>query len=173
MNSTEFLITPFLKNPLDGCLWINTFVLSKKMSHIFPGSVFSPLNWKTGNESELNILNTQPEDCFQPSQTSAMKLFLRKQLTVETAIMRSSPLVVLCKEGVLTNFAKFTGKHLSQSLVFNEAVDLQSLTLSEKEIPAQMFSCEFCEISHNTIIKGPKKLSFSAKMRHCRCSTRF
>ena len=58
-------------------------------------------------------------------------------------------------------------------LVFKEAADLQSLTLSKKEIPAQMFSCEFCEISHNTIFKGPKKLSISAKKRHCRCSTRF
>ena len=26
-----------------------------------------------------------------------------------------------------------------------------------------MFSCEFCEISHNTIFKDPKKLSISPK----------
>ena len=48
-------------------------------------------------------------------------------------------------------------------LVFNEAADLQSLTLSKTEIPAQMFSGEFWEISHNTIFKEPKKLSISAK----------
>ena len=37
---------------------------------------------------------------------------------------------------VLRNFAKFTGKHLCQSL--------------KKEALAQVFSCEFCEISKNT-----------------------
>ena len=40
-----------------------------------------------------------------------------------------------CKKGVLTYFAKFTRKHLQQSLAFNEATGLQSLTLSKKGIP--------------------------------------
>ena len=128
-------------------------------------------------EFQLNILNPQPEVYFQPSQTSAMELFLRKQLTVDTAIIRSSRLVVFCKKGVLTNFAKFTRKHLHQGLVFNETADIQSLTLSKKEIPTQMFSCEFCQISRNTIFKEPKKLSISTKKNKkktpCRCSTRF
>ena len=35
-----------------------------------------------------------------------------------------------------TNFEKFTRKH-------------------QKDIPLQMFSCEFCEISHNTFFKEP------------------
>ena len=47
--------------------------------------------------------------------------------------------LTLCyKKGVLRNFAKFTGKHLCQSLFFNR------VTLT------QMFSREFCEISKNT-----------------------
>ena len=33
---------------------------------------------------------------------------------------RSSRSKVFCKKGVLTNFAKFTGKHLCQSLFFNK-----------------------------------------------------
>ena len=70
--------------------------------------------------------------------------------------------MVFCKKGVLTNFADLTRKQLRQSLVFNEVADLQSLTLSKKEIPTQMFSCEFCEISHNSTFEGPKKLSISA-----------
>ena len=41
--------------------------------------------------------------------------------------------VVSSKKGALRNFAKFTGKHLCQSLLFNK-----------------VFSCEFCEISKNT-----------------------
>ena len=43
-----------------------------------------------------------------------------------------------CKKGVLRNFAKFTGKHVCQSLFFN------------KETLAKVFSREFCEISKNT-----------------------
>ena len=31
-----------------------------------------------------------------------------------------------------------------------------------------MFASEFCEISHNTFFKEPKKLSISAKERHRR-----
>ena len=42
------------------------------------------------------------------------------------------------RKGVLRNFAKFTGKHLCQSLFF------------KKETLAQVFSCEICDISKNT-----------------------
>ena len=48
---------------------------------------------------------------------------------------RSRP-EVFCKEGVLRNFTKFTGKHLCQNLSFNKVAGLRS--------------CEFCEISKNT-----------------------
>ena len=50
--------------------------------------------------------------------------------------MRSSRPELFCKNGVLANFAKFTRKH-------------------QKDIPLQMFSCEFCEISHSTFFKEP------------------
>ena len=43
-----------------------------------------------------------------------------------------------CKKGVLRNFAKFTEKHLCQSLFF-----------IKKEALAQVFSYEFCGISRN------------------------
>ena len=47
------------------------------------------------------------------------------------------------KKGVLRNLTKFTGKHMCQSLFFN------------KEILAQVISCEFCEISQNTFFTEP------------------
>ena len=52
---------------------------------------------------------------------------------------------MFCKKGVLRNLAKFTGKHLWQSLFFNKVVGL-----IEKETLAQVFFCEFCQISKNT-----------------------
>ena len=39
---------------------------------------------------------------------------------------RSSRSEVFCKNGVLKNFAKFTGKHLCQSLFFSKVAGLQA-----------------------------------------------
>ena len=58
-----------------------------------------------------------------------------KELFSLTWSLQKQPPELLCKKGVLRNFAKFTGKHLCQRPVF---------TL------AQVFSCEFCKISKNT-----------------------
>ena len=65
---------------------------------------------------------------------------------------RSSPPEVFCKKDVLRNFAKFTGKHPCQSLFLNKVADPRSASLS-KESLAQVFFCEFCEISKNTVFK--------------------
>ena len=66
------------------------------------------------------------------------------------------------KKGVLRNFTNFTGKHLFQSLSFNKVAGLRSATLLKKrlwpkacnfikkETLAQVFSCEFYEISKST-----------------------
>ena len=61
---------------------------------------------------------------------------------------RSSRPEVFCRKGVLRNFAKFTGKHLYQNLYYNKAVGLRAATLFTL---AQVFFCEFCEISKKTL----------------------
>ena len=79
VNFVKFLRTPSLQNTfLTEHLWRTASMFSKIMSHIFSGWVFFRLNLKTGNKSELNILNPQPKVYFQPSQTSARELFLQK-----------------------------------------------------------------------------------------------
>ena len=50
---------------------------------------------------------------------------LLKLQTVETSL-RSSSQEVFCKQCVLRNFAKFTGKHLHQSLFFNKVAGLRN-----------------------------------------------
>ena len=45
---------------------------------------------------------------------------------------RSSSPGVLCKKSVFRNFAKFTGKHLYQSLFFNKVAGLNPATLLKK-----------------------------------------
>ena len=53
------------------------------------------------------------------------------------------------RKDVLRTLAKFTGKHLCQSL-FLIKIQASGLQLYQKENLAQVFSCEFCQISKNT-----------------------
>ena len=63
---------------------------------------------------------------------------------------------MFCKKGAHRNFAKFTGKHLCQSLFFNKVAGLGTL--------AQVFSCEFCESSKNNFSYGtPLVAAFEIK----------
>ena len=69
-------------------------------------------------------------------------------LQIRKSNFRSSIPEAFCKKGVLRNFTKSTGKHLWQSLFFNKVAG--HTTLFKKKTLAQLFSCEFCEISKNT-----------------------
>ena len=64
--------------------------------------------------------------------------------------IRSSSPELLCKKGVLKNFPKFTGKHLSLTLFFHDVAGLIVYNFVEKETLAQVFSWEFYEVSKNT-----------------------
>ena len=78
--------------------------------------------------------------------------------------------MVFCKKGVLTNFAKFTRKHLRERLRFNEIADRQSFILSKKRFWHRCFhvnsakflvtlflrnlsdGCFFCLLSHHDLL---------------------
>ena len=60
---------------------------------------------------------------------------------------------VLCKKGVLTNLTKFTEKQLCQSLFLNK-----------KETLAQVFSCEFCQISKKPFLHRTPLVATSVKI---------
>ena len=72
----------------------------------------------------------------------------KKVSCISWSMFRSSRPEVFCKKGVLRNFAKFTGKHLCQSLFL---IKLQASVLNfvKKETLSQVFSCKFYEISKN------------------------
>ena len=55
-------------------------------------------------------------------------------VTGDYCASRSRHLEVFCKKGVLRNFAKFTEKHLCQSLVFNNVAGLRPATLFQKRL---------------------------------------
>ena len=78
---------------------------------------------------------------FNPIISKNECYLARALLRYNIAPFRSGHWRCSVKKRVLKNFAKFTGKHLCQSL-FSNNVSSQSLAL--------VFSCEFCEISKNT-----------------------
>ena len=63
---------------------------------------------------------------------------------------QKQPPKVFCKKDGFRNFAKFTGKHMCQSLFFNKVAGLQPCKIIKKETLAQVIPCKFCEISKNT-----------------------
>ena len=72
------------------------------------------------------------------------------------------------KKGVLKNLAKFTGKHLRQSLFLNKK---RPATLLKKETLAQVFSCEFCKIFENNFLQNASGRTASA-VSNCLCFDR-
>ena len=68
-------------------------------------------------------------------------------------VYKSEAVVQRCSvENVLRKFAKFTGRHLCQSLSFNKVAGL-ICNFIKKETVIQVFSCEFCEFSMNTFFR--------------------
>ena len=58
------------------------------------------------------------------------------------------------KKGVLKNFAKFTGKHLCQSLFFNNTFFNNFI---KKETVAQVLSCEFTKFLRKPFLQNTSK----------------
>ena len=79
------------------------------------------------------------------------KLFFKKNWSQNHIFThcRSSRREMFCKKGVLRNLAKFTEKHLWQSLFFNKVAGLQLSWKKKQKTLAQVFPCEFCKISKN------------------------
>ena len=66
-----------------------------------------------------------------------------KGLNILLAFGRGSRPEVFCKKGVLKNFAKFTGKYLCHSLVFNKVAGLRPVTLFKKRLWHRCFPVNF------------------------------
>ena len=63
------------------------------------------------------------------------------------------------RKGVLRNFAKFSGKHLCQSLLFK--LQAEVCNFIKKQTLAQVFSSEFYEISKNTFFTEHRRATAS------------
>ena len=85
-------------------------------------------------------------------------------------LFRSSRPEMFCKKAVLSDFPKFTGKHLCQSL-FITKVGGQGRQLYLKRDPGTDVSCEFCEIWKNTF--SYRNLWWLLLVLQNRCSYKF
>ena len=63
---------------------------------------------------------------------------------------KSSHAEVLCKKSVLKSFAKFTEKHLYQSLFFDKVAGLSPTTLLKKTLWHRSFPLNFAKNFNNT-----------------------
>ena len=91
-----------------------------------------------------NVEEGHTPQCHRPWERSSVIAITLSQ----RCIQRSSRPEVFCKNDVLRNFTKFTGKHLYQSLLFNKVAGMRHT----KKTLAQVFSCEFYEISKDSFL---------------------
>ena len=80
----------------------------------------------------------------------------------KTELFKSSHRSCSIKKGVLKNFAKFTGKHLRQSLYFNKAAGLRPATLLKKRIWQRCFLVNFAKLLLILKLKKLKLYNFMA-----------
>ena len=60
-------------------------------------------------------------------------------------LLQKQPPEVFCEKGVLRNFAKFTGKHLRQSLFFNKVAGLRPATSLKTRLWHRCFPVNFAK----------------------------
>ena len=79
------------------------------------------------------------------------------------AFSRSSHRRCSVRKGVLRNFAKFTGKHLSQGLLFNKAAGLRPATLLKKRLWHRCFPVNFAKFFKNTFFTEHLRMTASER----------
>ena len=82
--------------------------------------------------------------------------FANSHFTInDTAIIKNSQPVAVCKKSVLTNFVIFTTKHKCWSLLFNEVAVLQRLTLTNMRVWHRYILTNFAKFFVITFLENP------------------
>ena len=90
----------------------------------------------------LNLLKTLRKLLLNIFLSLSQRIFKVLTIIKASSKFRSTHQRCSVREGVLRNFAKFTGKHLCQSLFFNEVAGL-ACNFIKKRTLVQVLSCEF------------------------------
>ena len=92
----------------------STFASTKNLHYYLPAIIFLILKYGVDTKAIVNLFSYKKEGSY----------FCRKILFT----LRSSHRWCSVKKGVLSNFAKFTGKHLCQSFFFNKVIKKETGT---------------------------------------------
>ena len=71
------------------------------------------------------------------------------QISIKGKPLRTSRSQIFFKIAVLKNFAIFSRKTCVAEYLFNKVAGMKVCIFIKKETPAQLFSCEYCEIFKN------------------------
>ena len=85
------------------------------------------------------LLTLKSDDLVKTILDGDKKFGNDSKFKILTATIRSSHQRCSMKKGVLRNFAKFTGKHLCQSLIFNDIAGLRPATLLKRDSGTGVF----------------------------------
>ena len=110
---------------------------------------YCPLVWMFSNATSLKkIENLQKwvlRFLYNNYQLSNEELLDKASSSTINVNISSRP-EVLCKKGVLRNFAKFTGKHRCQSIFFNKGAGLSPATLLKKRLWHRCFPVNLAKL---------------------------
>ena len=153
MEASEPLLSPERKENAKRCFICFRFLKNSKKCSGIGGEGLDAFRNQAASWSQINIPFELKEHSFTEmlkdltnKPTKKRLLFIQR---VVLALDRSSHRRCSLKKGGLGIFAKFTGKHLCQSL-FLIKLQVEACNFIKKEALAQVFFCEFCEISKNT-----------------------
>ena len=123
--------------------------------HLFPWHVYISFSFFVAffvkaMETHINVVTVVNFEEVQQNLWWHGK-WLRYSTSILFTCLRSSHQKCSLRKGVLRNFAKFTGKHLCQSLFLNKVAGLRPATLLKTRVWHRCFTCEFCEISRNNV----------------------
>ena len=119
-----------------------TSCLLARIALILMSSFALPVVFKKSIFRNLTYLCTYINLELPSSSLYALRELLEKSAAL-CENNRSSCLEVFCKQHVLRNFAKYTGKHLCQGLFFTKVAALWPATLSKKNLWHRCFPVNF------------------------------
>ena len=93
-------------------------------SHFSAGFIFSFSTLNSFNDFILQLHRVPEKNHSKTNRINKVKEMLMVNEESRLLIFRNNRQEVFCEKGVLRNFAKFTGKHLCQSLFFNKVAGL-------------------------------------------------
>ena len=103
------------------------------------------ISWFINLKTKFPIFNRSQIKLFL-TKTTPYSILDFRPCSEYSSIFRNCRPEVFCKKGVLSNFAKFTGKHLCYSLFFHKVAGLRPATLLKKRLRHRCFPLNFAKL---------------------------